>query len=72
MPDGNVLKLDIHMDKLTFWSGLYLKWMRKSSVHIVTKEMRGMMLRSINDQLAKRVRELEKELARPGVQSTDH
>jgi len=62
MPDSNVLKLDVHKDRLTFWGGLYLKYVRKSATNIVTPEMRGMMLKAMNDQMAKRIRELEKEV----------
>jgi myotubularin-related protein 1/2 len=62
MPDSNVLKLDVHMSRLEFWSGLYTKWVRKSATNIVTTEMRGMMLKSMNDQMAKRLKDLEKEL----------
>jgi len=62
MPDSNVLKLDVHMDKFTLWGKLYLMWVRQSSTNIVTTEMRGIMLKSSNDQMAKRIKELEKEL----------
>eukprot|EP00026_Physarum_polycephalum_P003853 Phypoly_transcript_03869.p1 GENE.Phypoly_transcript_03869~~Phypoly_transcript_03869.p1 ORF type:complete len:754 (+),score=92.90 Phypoly_transcript_03869:56-2317(+) len=69
MPDSNVLKLDVHMDKFVFWSKLYLMWVRqKSSTNIVTTEMRGMMLKSMNDQMAKRIKELEKELQQKEAQ----
>jgi len=64
LPDSNVLNVDVHMDKLTFWSGLYLMWARKkdAATNIVTTEMRGMMLKASNEQMAKRIRELEKEV----------
>jgi hypothetical protein len=62
MPDSNVLKLEVHMDKFSFWSKLYLLWVRQSSTSIVTTEMRGMMLKSMNDQMARRIKELEKEV----------
>jgi hypothetical protein len=68
MPDSNVLKLDVHMDKFVFWSKLYLMWVRQSSTNIVTTEMRGMMLKSMNDQMAKRIKELEKELLQKEAQ----
>lgn len=63
MPDSNVLRLDVHINKLVFWSGLYLKWVRKDATNIVTTEMRGMMLKVMNEQMAKRMKEMEKELA---------
>lgn len=66
LPDSNVLKVDVHMDHLAFWSSLYTMYVRRkdpSAASIVTTEMRGMMLKASNEQMAKRIRELEKELA---------
>jgi hypothetical protein len=62
MPDSTVLKLDLHMDRFVFWSKLYLTWTRQHTTDAITPEIRGVMLKSMNDQMAKRIRELEKEL----------